>query len=264
MSPILHHSTPLSLPISCAIIARNEGDRLTRAINSVKSLTNDIVVVLDGQSTDNTEAVAQAAGARVLTRAWTGYGEQKRFAEENCRHDWIISMDADEELSPALQQDISNLFANGQRPPHNFYRLRFAEVFPNQTRPAPFSRVDSIVRFFNRKHGMTSTSAAHDRVTIPTGASVGQLQGLVYHYSLRSLAHLITKYDNYTTLQARTLKKKNRGLLALRLITEFPMAFVQYYLIRRLFTAGFYGLAVAIIKAFSRWARIAKMWELQR
>lgn len=251
-------------PISCAIIARNEADRLGRAIASVQGLCSDVVVVLDNKSTDNTEAVARAAGARVLARDWTGYGEQKRFAEQNCQHDWILSLDADEALSPALQTEIRALFEGGKTPPLNFYKIKYQEVFPGHNKPAPFSRTDSIIRFFNRQHGMTSISATHDRVEVPKGMPVGKLDNIMYHYSIRSLAHLIEKYNSYTTLQAQTLKKKSRAKLAVRLVTEFPTAFVQYYLLRRLFTAGLYGFAVAMVKAFSRWARIAKMWELGR
>lgn len=253
-----------ALPISCAIIARNEADRLGRAIDSVKTVASDVLVVLDNQSTDNTEEVARQHGARVMARDWTGFGEQKRFAEQNCQHDWIISLDADEALSDEMQQEIRDMFAFGKVPPLNFYIMPRVEIFPGKTRPAPFSDVEPWLRLFNRTWGMTNPSPTHDTVDVPKGQTVGRLKGKLYHYSIRSLGHLIKKYDSYTDLQAKTLKKKNSAKLAVRLVTEFPMAFVQYYLLRRLFTGGLYGLCIAVIKAFSRWARIAKMWEAQR
>lgn len=253
-----------ALPISCAIIARNEADRLGRAIASVKGIANDVVVVLDNQSTDDTEQVALHAGARVLARDWTGFGEQKRFAEQSCEYDWIISLDADEALSPELADEIRAMFEGDKTPPLNFYIMPRVEIFPGKMRPAPFSDVEPWLRLFNRRHGMTNPSPTHDTVDVPKGEKVGRLKGKLYHYSIRSIGHLIQKYDSYTSLQAATLKKKNKAKLAVRLVTEFPMAFVQYYLLRRLFTGGLYGFAVAFVKAFSRWARIAKMWEGQR
>src|SRR3712207_4928412 len=98
------------LPLSVFIIARNEADRIGATIRAVRDLTDDLVVI-DSGSTDGTQAVAEELGARVIFNAWPGYGPQKRFGEEQCRHDWILNLDADEELSPALREEIRSLFA---------------------------------------------------------------------------------------------------------------------------------------------------------
>lgn len=82
-------------PLSIFIIAQNEADRIGRTIEAAKALSDDIVVV-DSGSTDGTQALAEALGARVIVNAWPGYGRQKRFAEEQCRHDWLLNLDADE------------------------------------------------------------------------------------------------------------------------------------------------------------------------
>lgn len=248
------------LPLSVYIIASNEADRIARTIQSARAISPDVVVVEDGKSTDGTAAVAEAAGARVIINPWPGFGEQKRFAESQCHHDWLLCLDADEVLTPALQDEIRALFKY-DAPELPFYRMKVVEVYPGQSKPRPWVKPTNVVRLFSRLHGRTSTSAVHDRVEVPPGQPIGQLQNICLHYSIRSIAHLIRKYDDYTTLAAATLKKKNRHLMALRLITEYPLMFLKYYLLHMHITGGLYGYAVAKAKANARWARIAKMWE---
>jgi hypothetical protein len=260
MESVASHAHPaIPLPISACFIAKNEADRLGRAIAAALQIAAEVVVVIDpATDTDNTAAVAVAAGARVVHRAWDGFGQQKRFAEQNAKHDWILSLDADEVVSTELVEGIRALFP---APPCNFYRLRVVEVYPSSTQPRLWAEAANIVRFFNRTAGMTAAHAVHDRVEIPSGSTIGQLQGPVLHYSIRSLQHLREKYDSYTTLQAATLKKKSRWMLAVRLITEWPMALIKYYVGHCHFTGGWMGLRVALIKSHARWIRIWKMWR---
>lgn len=252
--------SPPKLPLSVYIIASNEADRIARTIASARTVSDDVLVVEDGKSTDNTVDVAKAAGARVIVNPWPGFGPQKRFAEDQCQNDWLLCLDADEVLTPALQDEICELFATS-RPALDFYKMNLAEVYPHQDRPRLWVKPTNVIRLFNRLSGRTSSSAVHDRVEVPHGATVGQLQEICLHYSIRSLAHLIRKYDDYTTLAAQSLKPKNKSLLALRLFTEYPLMFLKYYLLHMHITGGLYGFAVAKAKANARWARIAKMWE---
>ena len=249
-----------SLPLSVYIIARNEADRIGRTIAAARQLTDDVVVVEYG-SADDTAAVAVAAGARVLHNPWTGYGEQKRFAEASCRHEWLLCLDADEVPTDALIGEIRQLFSTGE-PPLAFYNIKVVEVYPGQPRPRPFAKRVNIVRLFDRRVGRTSASAVHDRVEIPAGRKTGQLHNICLHYSIRSLAHLMRKYGDYTTLAAATLQPKHPALLQLRLFTEYPQAFLRYYLLHAHITGGAYGFAVAKAKANARWSRIAKMWDI--
>src|SRR3954463_10532396 len=101
------------LPISIFIIAQNEADRIGDTIRAVRGLSDDVVVI-DSGSTDGTQAAAEALGARVIYNPWPGYGPQKRFAEDQCRHKWMLNLDADEVTPPGLFQEIIALFANGE------------------------------------------------------------------------------------------------------------------------------------------------------
>ncbi|MET0638726.1 MAG: glycosyltransferase, partial [Hyphomicrobium sp.] len=103
------------LPLSCFIIAKNEADRIAATINSVKSWVDEVVVV-DSESSDTTVSVAEAEGSRVIVQPWLGFGGQKRFAEDQCRNPWVLNLDADEVVTPALKDEIIALFAKDVPP----------------------------------------------------------------------------------------------------------------------------------------------------
>jgi hypothetical protein len=134
------------------------------------------------------------------------------------------------------------------------------DVYPGAARPRLWAKPVTVIRLFRKSMGRTSQSLVHDRVELPPQARVATLRAPIYHYSIRSLAHLAEKYDAYTTLQAQTLRKP-MWLLGIRLLTEYPMTFVQYYFLHRHVTGGVYGLAVARVLAAARWHRILKMWK---
>lgn len=123
------------LPLSVFIIARNEADRLGATIRAVRDLTDDLIVV-DSGSTDGTQALAESLGARVIHHDWPGYGPQKRFAEEQCRHAWLLNLDADEVVPDTLAGEIRALFAKGE-PAHPAWRIGIAEIFPGEAKPHP-------------------------------------------------------------------------------------------------------------------------------
>ena len=139
------------LPVSVFIIAKNEADRIGATIRAVRDLTDDLVVV-DSGSTDGTQAVAEELGARVIFNAWPGYGLQKRFAEDQCRHPWLLNLDADEEVSPELRAELHALFAQGE-PPCQAYGIRIAETYPGEGAPHPLAYRIAPVRLYRRDSG---------------------------------------------------------------------------------------------------------------
>lgn len=240
--------------LSVCIIAKNEEAAIGRCLAAVKGISNDIVVV-DSGSVDRTIAIAQEMGARTFVNPWTGYGPQKRFAEDQARHDWILNVDADEVVTPALAAEIAALLASD--PPLAAYRIHVPTVYPGRDRPRLWADDYNIARLYDRRRVRYSSSAVHDRLDL-NGQPVGQLKGSAYHYSYRSIAHMEQKLNAYTDLQAKVLKKSPLGL-ALRLPFEYPVVFLRYYLFRRHVTGGLYGLAVSHAIAKARTARIVKM-----
>jgi glycosyltransferase involved in cell wall biosynthesis len=249
----------VSLPLSIFVIAHNEADRIGRTLAAVRHLTDDLVVV-DSGSTDETVAVAEAHGARVIFNPWPGYGPQKRFAEDQCRHQWLFNIDADEVVPPDLAAEIAALFANGE-PPADAYETRIAEIFPGEAAPHRFAYALAPVRLYRRDKGRYSDSTVHDRVVLAPGARVRRLKGTIHHFSVRSLGDQLAKLNSYTDAQADNLEERGERVSILRLYLEFPAAFLKAYIGRRHFVRGVYGFMTAMNFAFYRYLRIAKHIE---
>lgn len=247
------------LPLSIFIIALNEADRIGHAIAAARPLSDDIVVV-DSGSTDGTQAVAEALGARVIFNTWPGYGLQKRFAEDQCRHDWLLNLDADEVLPPDLVAEIAALFRSGA-PTADAYKLRIAEIFPGEKAPHRFAYALSPVRLYRKSKGRYSASPVHDRVDLEPRARVGKLKGTIHHFSVRSLGEQMDKLNAYSDAQADDLEARGQTLSVFRLVAEFPANFIKAYIGRRHALRGIYGFMTAMNFAFYRYLRVAKHWE---
>ncbi|CAN1540029.1 Beta4Glucosyltransferase domain containing protein [Rhabdaerophilaceae bacterium] len=246
-------------PLSIFIIAKNEADRLPRVIDAVRTLSDDIIVV-DSGSTDGTQELARAQGARVIERAWPGYGPQKRFAESECRHNWVLNIDADEWVTPALAHEIASLFSHGD-PPVDAYEIQIAEIFPGEDEPHPLAYALDPVRLYRRDRGSYSPSPVHDRVELAPQARVGRLQGLIHHFSVRSIGDQIAKLNAYSDQQVADLAKRGKSVATWRIFVEFPATFIKAYIFRRHFARGIYGVITATNFAFFRWLRVAKDYE---
>ena len=255
------HKMEQKLPISVFIIARDEEDRIVRAINSVRDWVDEIIVV-DSGSIDNTVKVSEDLGAKVIAKDWPGYGPQKRFAEEQCRHKWVLNLDADEEISPALSAEIRELFQT-QPPVTTAYKLKIQDVYPHQTEPGMFPYTYRVVRLYNLDQGRYSDSPIHDRVVFNKPTDYVTLKGRVNHYSIRSLSQMISKINRYTDLQADVYTSGGRKVSGLRLVYEYPFSFFKAYIVRGHILRGLYGLVLANHYAYTRFMRIAKMWEKQ-
>ncbi|SFI34784.1 Glycosyltransferase involved in cell wall bisynthesis [Bosea sp. OK403] len=251
-------------PLSIFIITRDEADRIARTIEAVRALSDDILVV-DSGSTDGTQAIAESLGARVVFNPWPGYGPQKRFAEDLCRHDWLLNLDADEVVPTDLATEITELFSQGQ-PAADAYKLRIAEIFPGEPAPHRFAYALSPVRLYRKAKGRYSPSPVHDRVDLAPDARVARLKGTVHHYSVRSLGEQMDKLNGYSDAQADDLDRRNATLSVFRLVAEFPANFIKAYIGRRHALRGVYGFMTAMNYAFYRYLRVAKHWErrLQR
>lgn len=218
----------------------------------------DEVLVVDSGSADATQAIAEAAGARVITNAWPGNGHQKRVGEDACRHDWLLDLDADEIVTPALAAEIAALFADGE-PAARVYRTPMA-VVPPFLPEARFGVVQR-AKLYDRRAVRQPADPVWDQFTIPAGVATGALANPLLHYAYRDAEHLTGKLNGYSSLQAREKKPKSRGELALRVLFGFPFYFARRYLFEGLVFKGVYGFAFTAMTAHGRWLRDVKMYE---
>jgi len=249
------------LPLSVFLIVRNEARRLSRTLEAVAALADDIVVV-DSGSTDETCAIARAFGARVIVNTpFPGYGEQKRFAEAACRHDWVLNVDADEVISQALRQEIRALLSQ-PRIEADGYAVKIVEVLPGEESPAEGAHGLSAVRLYRRSRGSYNPSPVHDRVEMADGAVTARLRGVVEHHSILTLDQFAAKLSAYSALQAADAHRRGRRVSSLRVGVEFPYAFLRAYVGRRQFRRGVVGFLMALHYALFRTTRMAKIHAL--
>lgn len=249
------------LPISVFIIAKNEADVIAYAIESVRGWVDEVVLV-DSGSTDDTVKIAESLGARSLFHAWEGYGQQKIFSEGQCRHPWILNIDADEEISPALAQEIQALFAKGE-PSQAAFTMRWKILFGHERTPRRFATGSTFVRLYDVRRAGFRNSTVHDSVVVRDGA-LGELREWVWHRNFRSFEHWRQKVEIYSSMQAEDMVARGRRPATVRLIVEPVFAFFKSYFIRRYWAYGLDGYILSWLYAHAKYIRLVKARDLWR
>lgn len=244
-------------PLSIAIITLNATSQLADCLESVRFAEE--IVVVDSGSSDGTRALAERYGARVIDQAWLGFGPQKQFAVDACTHNWVLCLDADERVSPALRASLENALKNPSTASFRFARCnRFLGRYLKHGEGYP----DWSLRLFDRRQARWSDDAVHEKVI--AAGPVGTLTGDLLHDSAESLASYLTKQNRYTTLAAEMAlaagKKASFGRLALSPLVRF----IKFYFIRQGFRDGLPGLVHIAIGCFNSFIKYAKMREHQQ
>ena len=258
----------MKLPISAFIITKNEELNIAKAINSLKSIVDDLHII-DSGSEDNTVQIAENLGAKVIYNEWSGYIAQKIFGEKLCKHKWILNIDADEELTPELVAEIRYIFESKQQNSYKAYRINFVILHRNDEKPKFLAPANSFIRLYDKnlaRFKSINSGLTHDTVLmqqdLPEQGNVKILSAPAYHRSATSIEQLVRKANFYTDQQAEDLINKGRIPNKLRIISEFFFWFLKAFFIRRYFVFGFDGFVDSIIFAFSRFIRLAKAREL--
>ena len=244
--------------VSATIITLNEAEHIEAAIDSVSWA--DEVVVVDSGSSDGTPDIASAKGARVSSRAWTGYADQKNHAAALASHDWILSLDADERVTPELAAEIQALLRTepakrGYRMPRVTFHLgrwiRTTDFYP-----------DYQTRLYNRRAGRWHGELVHESVRVEGG--VAYLRSELQHYSFRNLTDQVARVNRYSELAAHQMQARGRRASAVDLLLLPPAAFLRNYVLRRGFLDGAAGFIISLLNAYGVFLKFAKLWELDQ
>lgn len=250
-----HPAAPL--PLSAVLITLNAAARLADTLASLDFV--DDIVIVDSGSTDGTLDIARRHGARVIHQDWLGFGPQKAFAVAQARHDWVLCLDADEQVSPELRHAIIALFPE---PPQQAYRFARCNRFLGRYLRHGEGYPDWNLRLFHRHHARWSDDAVHEHVL--TDTPVGTLRGDLLHDSADTLASYLTKQNRYTTLAAEAALAAGKQASVGRLLLSPLVRFVKFYLVRQGFRDGLPGLIHILIGCGNSFFKYAKMLEQQR
>jgi glycosyltransferase involved in cell wall biosynthesis len=244
--------------LTVTVITRNEAANIEGALQSVRWA--DEIVVVDSHSADDTVAIARRYGARIDVHTWAGYSAQRNYAAEIAAHDWILALDADERVPPALAGEIREVMRAG--PTVGGYRMpRMSHYLGRWIRGTDWYP-DYQLRLYDRRIGKFNGKRVHESVELAHG-SPGTLRHDLQHYPYRDISDHVTSIDHYTTLAAEEWFASGRRTNLLDVALHPPTAFLRNYIIRGGFRDGTPGFLVSVLNSYYVFLKILKLWELQ-
>ncbi len=244
--------------ISAVLITHNEAENLPDCLASLQDWVDEIVVV-DNHSSDDTVRIAQQHGAKVLqTPDWPGFGLQKNRALDLATCDWVLSIDADERVTPELMAEIQSILAT--EPMLKAYEIpRLSWYCGKFIRHAGW-RPDFVLRLFERGSARFSDDLVHERV-VPTG-KVGQLKHALLHYSYRNFSQVLHKVNAYSSASAQQAFASGKRSSVAGALGHGAWAFFRTYVLRAGFLDGSHGLALSISNAQTSYYKYLKLWQM--
>jgi hypothetical protein len=245
-----------AVPLSVVIITFNEEANIVRCLQALGNVADEVLVV-DSFSTDRTVAICHEHGARVVQNAFAGYVEQKNFATDQARFDYVLQLDADEVLTAELRHSIQQAKANWQHAAYSLARLtNYCGTWVRHGGWYP----DRKLRLYDRRLGRWQGLLLHEHYEVQPGQTTGQLAGDALHYSYHSIAQHVSQLNKFTsiTAQERALKGKTQ-VTVFHLVVKPLWKFVHGYVFRLGFLDGFAGLSIAAISAAGVFLKFAKL-----
>lgn len=242
--------------LSVTVITRNEATNIAAALTSVRWA--DELIVVDAESTDETAAIARQFTDRVVVRAWPGYVAQKNFAASLASNDWILSLDADERVTPALAEEIRAALndapaAAAFRMPRVTWHLgrwiRSTDWYPDYQR-----------RLYDRRLARWIGKHVHEGLAVD--GAVGRLDGDLEHYPFTDIADHLETINRYTTFAAVQMHESGQRAGLIKTLGHPPLAFLRNYLVKGGVRDGLPGLVISTMNAYYVFLKLAKLWEL--
>lgn len=239
------------------VITRNEEKNIGRCLESLKFC--DEIIVVDAESTDRTPEICLKKNAKFVTRPWTNYSDQKNYAVSLTRADWILSIDADEEVTPVLEKEILHSIQSSKAVAYSLPRktlhsgrwIKWGGWYPNR-----------LVRLFNKNSGAWEGDEVHEYWK--ANGVVGNLSNDLIHYSFESITDQVERNNHYSSLGAQSLKKEGHRFSLYKLLIKPASKFIETYLLKLGLLDGYPGFIIAVSASYSVFLKWAKLWELEK
>ncbi|GAB3328609.1 glycosyltransferase family 2 protein [Larkinella ripae] len=259
MSPL---PVPASPPVSAVLITFNSARILPAVLNALQWCAERVVV--DSGSTDQTLAIAEQAGCRIIHRGFEGFGLQKGFAVEQARHHWVLVVDADEIVTEELRTEIQLRLAEVETGTLDFrgFEVPISLVFLGRLMRHGGEYKMPHLRLFDKRFGNYNAARVHEDVVL--NAPVGRLTHHMLHDSYGSLHEYFEKFNRYTTAGARDLQSRGKSDAVAQVVFRLPLTFLKEYILKRNVLNGYPGFVWSLFSAMYPVVKYAKLRELQR
>lgn len=244
--------------ISAVIITKNEEKNIERCLNSLQ--WTDEIIIVDSGSVDKTIEICQRYECKIITTEWLGFGKTKRLAVDSAKYDWILSIDADEEISPGLKNRIKEIFLRG--PKCNGYKIKRISYYLDKRIKHSGWGKEYKLRLFNRKYGNFNERTVHESVTIK--GETGTIQEPIYHYPYPTVKVHLEKMNLYAQIFAEENSKKGKRSSITGAVFHSVSKFIKMYLLQFGFLDGKVGLLLALNSAYGVFLKYVYLWETSR
>ena len=245
--------------ISVILITKNEEKNIAACIESIKWA--DEIIVIDSNSSDNTVKICHELGAKVTIEPWSGFGPQKNKSLDRAQHDWILSIDADERVTPALRDEILTIISQENLTDNNnSYKIPRQNYFYQRSiKHALCAKHDAPIRLFRKSLARFSDDTIHEKI-IATG-TICKLKNCLHHFPFHNLEELIHKTNLYSTLGIKKLIDKKVQPSITKAFVHALWIFTKIYFIRLGFLDGWPGFLIAMSNFEGTFYRYAKLLE---
>lgn len=247
--------------ISAAIITYNEEKNIQRCLESLQDIADEIVVV-DSLSTDATKAICAKFNVQFIEQKFLGYIEQKNFAITQTKHDFVLSLDADEALDETLKQSILQVKQQGLQA--DSYKMNRCTSFCGRWIKHGTWYPDKKIRLFNKQKAKWAGVNPHDSIETIASSTCEFIKGDILHYSYNNLEEVIAQANKFTTIQAEAMYAKGRRASVLNLIVNPAIAFISGYVFKAGFLDGTDGFILAKTIAYQTMLKYAKLMHIQK
>lgn len=238
---------------SVFIICKNEQKHIKTVLESVKDF--DEIIIVDSGSSDDTLDIAKQYTHKIFIQEWLGFSAQKDFARNLCTNKWVLNLDADEQLSKELKQEIKECIKKDNI---DGLEIKLSSEYMGKFNHK-FSKFNTRIRFFKKNLGHYPPKLVHESIILR--GVTKKAKGYIYEYGSTNLNEQIAKINNYSSLRAKEKFEKNKKPSCIKLIFIFPLAFLKSFIIKRNFLNGKRGFIQSIVNSFYAFLKEAKLFE---